>query len=90
MDLTGRIAMCGDHAPRPSTDRADLFLFTPTGPGSVEATEVCGECRFHRIAHVYDPIRARPEPHPATLGHAFTPIGSQPTDRYVCFDHITD
>jgi hypothetical protein len=89
-NLTGRIAMCGDHAPRPSTDRANLFLFVFRGPGSVEATEICGTCRFHRIAHEYDATRVRPEPHPATIGHDFTPIGPRDTDTYVCISHIVD
>lgn len=67
---TARLASCTCGKVRESSP--DLDFFQDRGPGTQDNR--CAACRFDRIAHEYDPRRVRPGPHPATVGHAFSPM----------------
>lgn len=59
-------------------------MFEFLGEGSQEARLRCIHCGFFKIAHEYEHGRIYREPHPATIGHKFEPIGAQEYDRYYC------
>ena len=55
-NLEGRTAMCGTHAPQPSS--LALAFFQYRGPGSRDATQVC-KCGYYESAHTDYPDRLK-------------------------------
>lgn len=91
-DLEGRTARCYCGSTAPSSRNLAFFEFR--GEGSREASETCGVCGFHEIAH--DPTAehmarieggaTRYENLMKRVGgiHDFTPKGGVDTDRFYC------
>lgn len=65
-----RMARCTCGKVRESSPSLDFFQ--ARGPGTQEDT--CAICRFAPIAHEWTTDRVVAEPHPATVGHEFTPM----------------
>lgn len=80
-DLTGRIAKCGDHAPKPSS--LDLAFFEFCGPGSREATDIC-VCGYATVAHEKHAGKCPPNSKNRSQTGAFKPRGAREFDRYYC------
>lgn len=72
-NLEGRTAICGTHAPQPSS--LYLAFFQYRGPSSRDATEIC-KCGYHQIAHINHPDRIKCK--------EFTPRGPMLNDLYYC------
>lgn len=83
--LTGRTATCGCGKSMPSADAATAPFFEYRGPGTTD--EVCANCRYHKLAHEYDPRRVSPMPPKITRDHEFVSlVDGFPTDSFYCGD----
>lgn len=79
--MTTRIARC--TCGKTETSHSELPMFQFRGEGSRAATETCGECNYHPIAHerAKDPTQLHLK---HIRGHEFSPAGSFDFDLFYC------
>lgn len=88
-DLTGRFAKCAYQSGRPGTtvnhtpvpSSWGLAFFEFQGEGSHEALDMCGTCRYAKVAHGEINVMTG---RAGITDHEFVPRGPAEFDRYYC------